>query len=254
MFANRWSWVALGVGAYLAFTIASFPAGTAYRWLAPDTVQLAGIQGTLWTGNAAAGSVGGVALQNLRWRLHPLPLVMLRVSADLEARLTDGFVNARVSASSGRVQLGDVRASTSIAALRDVLPLTGMRGLANVNLTELTLTDGWPTAAVGELRLAQLEIVPFIPNGSQELIPIGDYVVRFQPSAGSDGIAANFNDTNGPLEVAGTLVLDARRAYTFDALIKPRTGAHESLVQGLSIMRAEPDNAGRRRMTLTGSL
>jgi hypothetical protein len=253
MAGKRWP-LALGVGAYLAFVIASFPAGTAYRWFGSDNVVLAGVQGTLWSGRAAAASAAGVALQDLRWRVRPAALFVGRVSVDLEARLLDGFLNASVSASPSRVRLTDVRASTSIAALRGVLPVSGVRGQASASFSELLIEGGWPTTAVGELRLAQLEAAPF-GMSSARLVPIGDYLVRFQPSATPEsGLAAVFNDTSGPFEVAGTLALDARRAYTLEALIKPRAGANPDLVQGLALMTPEPDAEGRRRLTLTGSL
>src|SRR5690606_17260484 len=45
-------WLALGIGAYAAFLLARFPAG-ASSWFAPDTVRLAGVDGTLWSGRAA---------------------------------------------------------------------------------------------------------------------------------------------------------------------------------------------------------
>jgi general secretion pathway protein N len=249
MFANRW-WVALGVGAYFAFALVSLPAGTVYRWFVPDTVQLAGIRGTLWSGSAAAGSVADVVVQDLRWRVRALPLFILRISADLETRLADGFIRARVSASPSRVRLSDVQASTSWAALRDVLPVRGMRGLANASFETLELTNGWPTAAVGELRLAQLEAPAF---GRQELIPLGDYVMQLQDTD-EEGILGAFSDAGGPLEVSGTLSLAPDGAYTLDGLIKPRPGAAADLVQGLQIMTGEPDAGGRRRLTLTGSL
>ena len=51
-------WLVLGVGAYLAFALVLFPADVAYRWLAPDTVRLSGVQGTVWSGRATLGSAG----------------------------------------------------------------------------------------------------------------------------------------------------------------------------------------------------
>jgi hypothetical protein len=77
--------------------------------------------------------------------------------------------------------------------------------------------------------------------------------VTFVPAAERE-VAAQFADEGGPLAVTGTVRLDAARAYTFDALIAPRPGADESLVQGLAIMTGEPDAQGRRRLTLTGTL
>jgi general secretion pathway protein N len=250
---NRWSWVALGVGAYVAFTLSSFPAGTAYAWFAPQGASFSGIEGTLWSGRAAAGAVGDLALRDIRWRVRPTRLLIGRLAAEIEARLTDGFVSANVSASPTRVALSEVRASTSIPALRGVLPVSGVRGDASVNLDELELRGGVLTTLLGELRLAKLEVAPFVPTGSRDLLPIGDYTVRFLDSAGN-GINASFVDSGGPLEVSGTLLVDAQRAYTLDGLIKARPDASQQLVEGLSIITADPDNEGRRRLTLTGSL
>lgn len=67
-------------------------------------------------------------------------------------------------------------------------------------------------------------------------------------------IAARFVDNGGPLEVAGTLIVNPSRQYTFDALIKPRDGASQQLIDGLNIMTSDPNAEGRRRLTLTGSL
>src|SRR5690606_2720287 len=50
---NRYAWIALGLGAYIAFTLSSFPATAAYRWFAPETLRMAGIEGTVWSGRAA---------------------------------------------------------------------------------------------------------------------------------------------------------------------------------------------------------
>jgi hypothetical protein len=250
---NRWSLLALGIGAYLAFTLSSFPAATAYAWLAPEGVALSGIEGTLWSGRAAAGSVADLTLRDIRWRLRPTRLLIGRLAADIEARLADGFVSARVSASPSRVALSEVRGTTSIPTLRDVLPVSGVRGDASVALDELLLEGGAVTAISGELRLAMLEVAPFMPTGSRDLLPIGDYTVKFLDSDGQ-GISATFADTGGPLEVSGTLVVDRQRSYTLDGLIKPRPDAAQTLVDGLSIITADPDAEGRRRLTLTGSL
>lgn len=249
-----WHWLAVGIGAYLAFTLSSFPAATAYAWLAPPGLQLVGIEGTLWSGRAAGGSVGDLALRDVRWRVHASQLLLGRVAADLRAQLDDGFVSGQAKATRGRVQLSEVRASTSLPTLRNVLPLAGIRGAASVKLSalDIDLAKGWPTRVVGDLTLAQLETPPLIPTGLRKVVPLGDYVVHFLD--GTAGINATFNDTGGPLEVTGKLALNATRGYTLDGLIKPRADAPQELVDGLKIMTADPDAEGRRRITLTGSL
>jgi len=128
-----------------------------------------------------------------------------------------------------------------------------MRGQASVALESLVLEDGWPAAAVGELKLTGLESLPLIPDGTGAYLPLGDYTVTFVPT--QDGsLAARVVDNGGPLEVEGTVRLDAARGYAIDALVEPRAGAPEMLVEGLKIMTADPDAEGRRRLSLTGSL
>jgi general secretion pathway protein N len=250
---GRWSWVALGLGAYVAFTIAMFPASAALRWFAPSGIAFVGVAGTLWNGSAASCSVNGFTVEAVRWRLSAAALFLGRVSADVEARIPDGFIAGNVTASPSSVQFSDLRGATSLPALAGLLPVRGMRGQASVALEQLVLENGWPAAAVGELKLAGLESLPLIPDGSGAYLPLGDYTVSFTP-APAGTLAATFVDNGGPLEVQGTLSLDASRAYTIDALVEPRAGAPEMLVEGLRIMTADPDAEGRRRLNLTGSL
>ena len=250
---SRWSWAALGLGAYIAFTLATFPAGTALRWFAPPGAAFAGVAGTLWSGSAASCSVGGFTAEALSWRLRAGPLLLGRISADVEARIPDGFVSGSVTASPSRLQLSGLRAATSLPALGNVLPVSGMRGQASVTLESLVLENGWPSAVTGELKLAALEAMPLISDGSGSLLPLGDYTVTFTPAPAGQ-VAARVVDNGGPLEVAGTVSLDAARNYTIDVLVEPRAGAPELLVEGLKIMTADPDAEGRRRLNLTGSL
>ena len=250
---SRWSWFALGVGAYVALTLATFPAGTALRWFAPSGVTFAGVAGTLWSGSAATCSVGGFTLEALRWNLRPASLLLGRLSADVEARLPDGFVSGNIVASPNTVSFSNVRGGTSLPALVGILPVRGLRGQANVSLERFVLEDGWPAAAIGELKLAGLETLPLIPDGSGAYVPLGDYTVSLVEAPEGE-LAATFIDNGGPLEVEGTLSLDAGRVYTIDALVEPRANANEMLVEGLKLMSGEPDAEGRRRFNLSGSL
>jgi hypothetical protein len=250
---SRRSWFALGLGLYVAFALAMLPAGVALRWLAPPGVTFAGVAGTAWSGSAATCSVNGFTAEQLRWRLRPTSLLLGRVSANVEARIPDGFVSGDVTATSRSVRFSDLRAGTSLPALGSVLPVRGMRGQASVSIESLVLENGWPAEAVGEVKLAGLESLPLIPDGRGAYVPLGDYTVTLVPASEGE-LAATFVDNGGPLEVEGTAKLDASRTYTIDALVEPRADAPETLIQGLDIMTAEPDAEGRRRLNLTGSL
>ncbi|HEX6999082.1 MAG TPA: type II secretion system protein N [Gammaproteobacteria bacterium] len=253
--ASKLTWVALGVGAYLAFTLARFPADAAYRWFLADTIALAGIEGTVWSGSAELGAAGGLALRDVRWQVDSWPLLIGRVAGRFQAGLADGFVSSRFSASPSAVVLEEVQLSTSLAALADVVPVAGTAGLVSATLDELRLEDGWPVRAVGTVRVAQLETAPFLPTGrASKMIALGDYEAVFKETAEPGVLAADIRDTGGPLELMATLTLDRSRAYTLEGAVRPRTDAAPELVQALEIMTGEPDAAGRRALGLTGSL
>jgi hypothetical protein len=219
--------------------LVQFPAGIALRWFAPPNISFAGVAGTLWSGSAATCSVEGFTVEGLRWDLRPISLLVGRLSADVEARIPDGFVSGNVAASPSSVSFSGVRAATSLPALAGILPVRGLRGQANVALEQLVLENGWPATAVGD--------------GSGAYVPLGDYTVSFVP-APEGQLAATFVDNGGPLEVNGTVSLDTQRVYMIDALVEPRAGANAMLVEGLKIMSGEPDAEGRRRFNLSGSL
>lgn len=244
-------WAVLGVGAYLAFTAASFPASVAYRWFAPEQVRLAGVEGTLWSGSAALGSVGEFGLNDIQWELSPWTLFIARVAGRVQTRFSGGFVDTGVRVGIGATTFTDLRAAVSLAALGAVLPIGGTQGQASLDFAELMLRDGWPVGAVGNLRLGDVAVPPLTGGGG--LISLGNYNVTFSESAG-DGLAGTFSDQGGPLEVAGSLSLSADRAYLIEGVARARPEADAALVQGLELMTGEPNAAGMRTFSLAGSL
>ena len=58
---SRVSLLALGVGAYFAFVLATFPASIAHRWFGSE-LTMAGIDGSVWQGSAAYVGFNGLVL------------------------------------------------------------------------------------------------------------------------------------------------------------------------------------------------
>ena len=55
----------IGVLTLLLGLLLFFPARIAYQWIAPPTVLLSGIDGSVWNGSSSEASVGGLYLGNL---------------------------------------------------------------------------------------------------------------------------------------------------------------------------------------------
>lgn len=251
---GRLGWFALGAGAYLAFTLATFPASTAYRWFAPEPVVLAGVEGTIWSGRAALGSVEAFPLRELRWQLRPAALVTGRVSARFEARLAEGFVAGEMRAGRDTFVLRELRAASGLAALRTVLPLLeGINGQVSVSLDFLELRQGWPTDLAGEVGVTGLEAAALMPANESMRVPLGNYELGFVETGGA-GVLADLRDTGGPLEVSGVLELGNDRAYRLEGFVRARDSASAELIQGLQLMTEDPDASGRRAFSFSGSL
>jgi hypothetical protein len=250
---NRWSWFALGVGAYLAFTVSSFPAATAYRWFAPDELRLSAITGSVWSGGATLGSIPGLPMRDLRWKLSSWPLLLGRASGEFEARLADGFVRGQFRASTSSLTLSSLQVSTSLPTLRGLLPLNDTEGLVSLTLESLEVRDAWPVELVGVLRINELRVMPLMATQTQERIAMGNYEVQFTDTGGQ-GLAGQLHDTGGPLEATGSVALSLDRSYMLEGLVRARDGASAELIQGLDFMTGEPNADGRRPFSLTGSL
>jgi Type II secretion system (T2SS), protein N len=250
------SLVALGSGAYLAFVLAQFPAGTAYRWFAPDSVVLSGVSGTVWAGRAALASVGGLPMRELEWDLAALPLLIGRASGHISGRFADGFVDTSAMATMRTLNLTDLELATSLDTLGVWLPLQGARGSVSVNLEELTLRNTWPLSIVGTVRVGQLEVPPLVPGGNATLVPLGSYeLTNFELA--ERRLAAQLRDTDGPLEVSGavTLALPAAGSLqgavpSFDGRVRERADLPAALREPLEFLTAEIDGSGWRTLNL----
>lgn len=253
----RWSWIALGAGAYLAFTLATLPAATAYHWLAPEPLRLSGFSGTVWSGGAALGSVPGLAFREARWNLRPAALLLGRLEGDFEARLADGFVSTHAVARPGRVVLEDVQGSTNLSTLRGLLPLAGdATARLSVQFDRFVVVDGWPVNALGTLRIGTLAVPPFtgLDGGGSGLIEVGSFALEFSDTD-DEGLMATVTDTGGPLEVTESqLSLGPDRRYLLRGLARPRDNAAPELVQGLEFLASGTGPGGAHQFEFEGSL
>lgn len=245
--SSKISLIALGLGAYLAFAVASFPASVAHRWFAPDELALAAIDGTIWRGSAGFGGISGLAFSDLRWELNPAALVTGRLRLTAEIRVAGGFASSELTATPGRVQLANLRASADIAGLAPLFPIGDTTGQVSVQLDALDIVDGWPVTAVGEARIVDLAVEPILPTPGVSLVSLGNFNLQLVASD-SPGIVGVVSDAGGPLVVSGRIELLPDRSYVLDALVTPRADASELIVNALEFMdQAGPNASGQYR-------
>lgn len=237
--------VAFGVLVLFIGLVAKFPARVALA-LAPDDVLVSGISGTIWHGRAGGLLVSGIYLRNVEWQSSPLSLLTGRLKLSISATPANGFVESDVSLGvSGALRLEDLSAALPLSILADAINVPGLAGSASLQFAELAFADGVPTSADGTLDIANL-LIPGLTNDD-----LGGYRLEF--SNFEDGVIASIEDTDGVVDVAGTVNLGADGAYSLLAQLSAKQQAPASLARQIEFL---PDGTaqGQHELRLEGSL
>ncbi|MGI9223330.1 MAG: type II secretion system protein N [Woeseiaceae bacterium] len=223
-----------------------FPSRIAYRWAAPTEVSLSGLSGTVWNGQAGAGLVKGVYLKDIGWRFKPLGLFTGKIVYRVEAAPASGFIESNLGVGiGGKLTVSDLKASLPLQPLSGALQIRGLRGNASLQFERIRLQDNLPVAADGILEVRDL-LVPRIARD-----PIGGYRIEFFSQ--DDGIAASVEDTDGVVDIAGSLQVNADRSYQFLAQVAAKPEASQRLKTQMQYLPPANDR-GQQELRIEGSL
>jgi general secretion pathway protein N len=210
-----WHGVALGVGAYLFFMVATAPAARVLPLLQPEGVQLAGLEGSLWSGSAALVTVSPVQLQDLEWRFHPFALLLGRAEVTLDARLQGRPVSARVGDRLfGSRYLADVDATVGASDLLGWLRVNQIAAEGNLAL-ELSEVR-WPEGALPALT----GTAAWTPARVSAPVELSLGTVRLDAAAEDGATSGKLSSSGGALLVDGDVRLEPDGAYRLDARIR----------------------------------
>ena len=140
-----------------------------------------------------------------------------------------------------------------MSALREFLPIRGTEGQINLDLEEISLIDAWPTHALGTITLISVAVPPLVPNSNGTLIQLGNHLITLNESP-EGGLGGSFNDQGGPIESSGSWMLNMNKDFLIEGVLKERPSADAALIQGITFMTSEPDEAGNRQFSFAGSL
>ena len=223
-----------------------FPARVAYQWFVPDTVRLAGIEGSIWRGKAGAASIAGVYLRDLRWRLRPTTLLTGGIGYAIEARPASGFIEGNFGVGlTGTLTASDVSASLPLQMLQGAIGRPGVTGSLSVQVAKIKLDDGVPVAAEGSLEVANL-VLPDVHQYS-----IGGYRAEFFTQ--ESGVISSIEDVSGMFDLAGTLQVGRDGTYQFLAKVAATDTTPGNVRRQLQFL-GSADEGGRHDVRLEGQL
>ena len=236
----------LGIVTLLVGLIVTFPARVAYHWLTLPGVALSGLEGTVWRGTAEAANVRGVYLQDVSWRFRPLRLFTAKAAYRVDATPRSGFIETDVMVGfGGVVRLGDLTASLALPTLAGPLRIRGLQGNASLRFERIDLQRTGPVAADGALEVNSLVVPRISPQ------PIGGYRAEFFSQ--ENGIGASVEDTDGVIDIAGSLQFNRDGSYEFIAQLVATPETPEGLRRQLQFL-PPADERGRQELRIEGSL
>lgn len=243
----------IGLLLFILLLLVQFPAGSAFRLLAPEGVSGFGFSGTAWKGSARIISLGGQDFRNIEWDVSAWRLLTGRLAGSFKSRWANGFVEGFGSLGiGGTMRLQDTQAAFGTSVLAAAFGIPSVGGQANLRVTELELRNNWPYRLVGKGELRNFSS-PLMGRGEADII--GDLALEFDTSTETDDatITAQLTDIGGPLELRGTLVLTPPGNYTLKARIRARPEAPEALRRNLEFL-GPPEADGMHIFELAGSI
>ena len=225
--------------------VAMFPARVAYRWVSSPFVAMGGIHGTIWNGSAREFSTNGVYLRDLTWQIRPLQLLTGKVVYDIAGSPVQGFFESEVAVSfAGNLSMRDLTASVPLAMFEQAANIAGLAGSASLQIERLQLVDGRAAALDGTVEVATLR-VPMLSRSS-----LGGYRAEFFTQ--ENGIVASIEDTDGVVDLAGSLQVRRDKSYTFLGQVGPKPATPDELRQQLRYL-GSANERGLRELRLEGS-
>jgi len=238
--------IATGVLTLVIGLIIMFPARVAIGWFAPAEVAIGGIQGSVWHGSANEAAVNGLYMRDVEWSLNALQLFTGELSYSVDATPVSGFLESDVIIGySGVLTLSDLTAALPLDLLADAANVPGLQGSVSLSFERIQIVDGLATAADGTAQFADL-IIPIFGRDS-----LGGYKAEFFTQ--NNGITASIEDTDGVLDMAGSLEVSADRSFKFIALVIAKPEAPQRIRQLLQTLPAA-NNRGQRELRYEGIL
>ena len=242
-------YLAVGVAAYLLILIINFPAG-----YVSDTLQqrlpglaLADVSGSVFSGRAGQANYEGLDLGEIRWRIRPLSLLLLRLEyrfslshPDNHGHLTLGIrPGSDVYGRALDLQLQPDRlinrfSPVTLQTQGNLALLLAEFTLGEAGIRDLSGTATWQDAAVE----------------SPLVLPLGEVGVEL--TSRNEDLVARVT-RGGTLGVSGEILLQPGNRYTVDLRLNPDNSVSEE-TRGLLEVGMQPHPGGGYLLKTSGRL
>ena len=167
----------------------------------------------------------------------------------LEATPGSGFLETSIVVGfSETIQFDNLQGALPLNSLGRIIRvplLNGLRGNASIQFERLAIRDNLLVAADGVLTVSSL-VVPRIHRA-----PIGGYRAEFFTQ--NSGVMASVEDTDGIVDLAGSLQIASDRTFRFTGLVAPKPDTPPNLLQQMQFLEG-PNERGQYTLPIEGKL
>jgi hypothetical protein len=215
--------------AYLVFLIGTLPATHAYGVFKDGlgSLRLYGLEGSLWSGQAAHADYGQQRLGPVRWELQARKLLLGRLELVWHSAGEASKINMDIARKlSGAVWLRQFDGHLPVTDLP--LPNLGPlkpQGVLGVDLHDISIKKGIMTSGRGRM------VWHGAGFSAPQPVALGDLEMNL--SSDASGVKAVLHDTGGPLQAQGVLLLKPDGGYQFTGTLAAR---NPELAEGLKFL------------------
>ena len=246
MIRSKGGLIAIGIVTLILGLALKLPARVAAHWLVPSEIFIGGLEGTVWNGSAKEASASGIYMREVKWTLNAMQILTGALSYEIEATPVSGFFESEVRIGlGGAISMSELRAALPINLFSAAIGIRGLEGQANLALDRLELLDGLAVVADGVVNIVDL-IVPLVGNDS-----LGGYEIELFTQ--NNGVSASITDSDGVLDLAGSLQIRNDRSFEFLGVVVPKPETPAAIRRKLRFLPPANDQ-GQQELRLEGIL
>jgi general secretion pathway protein N len=244
----------LGVGAYLIFLLHALPASFLTHYILPAIpaardINLQGVHGSIWQGQAAEARISNFSLGKLQWDVRSWGLLLGKLKLHLKADQDNMHNSAYLSLGlGGSITADDINMqlpATSLMPLMYGYPLS-ISGELRGNLKQVVLERGRVLQAQGRIVWQNAAL------RAPQNIDMGDYLITLEPvNLGSKIVIKD--QGQGPVQTDITISTKGNGDYRVNGWLKARDASQQSITEALRLI-GRGDNSGRYWLNMSGKL
>ena len=221
--------ILLGISSFSITAIWQTPASFVYQHVPQDKVQLHGLSGTIWSGEADEMISKKLSLNNISWSVNVLESLMsLSLQTDIKIQDSELSLDGLFGISPTQtISLKNTNFKTTGVFISKLQKMAKLSGDISGNVRYLQLAKGKLPELDANYQWKQGTLAAPI-----RIQPAGDYAIRVSPN--DNGLTAKISSKNAPLALSGTAKINKEWKYNTDITIKP---ANASAKGTMNILR-----------------